>query len=198
MINRDFDIPTRRLYRRFVSFLLSLFQVDFVRMETNPGFNYLFCKRFVRLLHVFLPLSRLSVNINDHKREQFYSHPLFLILLLLLNEGALQYVIYLVGLLPSKYLGQFNKPRSQIDFGTFRWLIIRSFLLVILNACLKSLSIVFSSLLYVKWRTRLVLYLHSLYFTKQRYYHLINTTQQCQTHDDESIVGSASNHTIQT
>ena len=166
-------------------------------MKTSHGFNYLFCKRFARLLHVFLPLSRLSLNVQQN-REYFFSHPLVLILIILLNEGALQYIIYLVGLLPSKFYTALGKPEGERDFGAFRWLVIRSFIFVIANAFLKSLSTLLSSLLYVKWRTRLVLYLHSVYFTKQRYYHLINTTQQCQTREDEQIVASPSTHTIQT
>ncbi|CAF2550533.1 unnamed protein product [Rotaria sp. Silwood2] len=148
---------------------------------------------FIHLLHVFLPLSRLSLNVHHHYREQWYSHPLIILLLIFFNEGALQYIIYLVGLLPSAFYIELRKPSNQRDYSVFVWLVLRSFAYVILNALLKSLSIFLSSLLYVKWRMRLVLYLHSFYFTQQRYYHLLNMTQQKQTRENDY-----QNHSIQT
>ena len=47
-----------------------------------------------------------------------------------------------------------------------------------MNVFFASLSTFLSSLLYIKRRTKLVLYLHSFYFTRRRYYHVLNTTQQ--------------------
>ncbi|CAF5159267.1 unnamed protein product, partial [Rotaria sp. Silwood1] len=44
---------------------------------------------------------------------------------------------------------------------------------------------------------RLVLYLHSFYFTQQRYYHLSNTTQQNQNRNDNDHVSTYENHSIQ-
>lgn len=144
-------------------------------MSQSNGFNLLFFKRSLRLFHVFLPLSRLSI---DQYRESLLLHPLTLVIAGLLNEGALQYIIYLVGLLPSKYYTELGKPVDTRNQSSFRWLVLRSFCLVILNALLKSLSTFLSSLLYVKWRLRLVVYLHSFYLTKQRFYHLLNTTHE--------------------
>ncbi|CAF1365325.1 unnamed protein product [Adineta steineri] len=166
-------------------------------MSSKNSFNYLFFKRLGHLFHVFLPISRLSVNVNNHN-ERIYSHPLILILLILLNETGLQFIIYYVGLIPSQFYVQLGKSPNERDFKLFRWLVIRAFAFVILNAFLKSLSTLLSSILYVKWRTRLVLYLHSLYFTQQRYYHLLHTTQQNQNrnNDDRSIIYE--NHTVQT
>jgi ABC-type uncharacterized transport system fused permease/ATPase subunit len=166
-------------------------------MSEKYSFNYLFLKRFAHLLHIFLPLSRLSLNVYNHN-ERIYLHPLVLILLTLINEGALQFVIYYVGLLPSYYYIELVKPPDKRDFSIILWLIIRSFGLVALNALLKSLSTLLSSLLYVKWRMRLVLYLHSFYFTKQRYYHLSNTTQQNQNKREDDHPTVYENYTIQT
>lgn len=156
-------------------------------MSGKNSFNYLFIKRIAHLLHIFLPFSRLSSN---SYKEGIYAHPLVLICLLLANEIGLQFVIYFVGLLPSQFYVELSKAPGQRNFPLFRWLVLRSFGLVILNAFLKSLSTFFSSMLYVKWRMRLVLYLHSIYFTKQRYYHLLNTTQQNHNrsnHDQTSV-----------
>ena len=130
-------------------------------MGRTNSFNLEFLKRFFRLFSVFFSTSSNALQTNDY-RERFYSHPFILVLLILLTGVALQFVIYFVGLLPS----------------AFYKALTRSFGLVAINAFLKSLSTLLSSILYVKWRTRLVLYLHSLYFTKLRYYHLTNTTQQ--------------------
>ena len=166
-------------------------------MSTQNSFNYLFLKRFANLIHIFLPFSRLSLNVHNHY-ERIYSHPLVLILLILINEVGLQFVIYFVGLLPSEFYDQLTKPAEQRDMSLFRWLVLRSFAFVALNAFLMSLSTFLSSILYVKWRLRLVLYLHSFYFTQQRYYHLANTTQQNQNKTDDDRPLAFENHTIQT
>ncbi|CAF2404028.1 unnamed protein product [Rotaria sp. Silwood2] len=166
-------------------------------MSTTNSFNYLFLKRFAHLLHVFVPFSRLSLNVHNHN-ERIYTHPLILLLLILINEVGLQFVIYLVGLLPSQFYVELSKTPDKRDFAIFRWLVIRSFGYVTLNAFLKSLSTFLSSILYVKWRMRLVLYLHSFYFTQQRYYHLSNTTQQNQNRNDDDHVSAYENHSIQT
>ncbi|CAF1533875.1 unnamed protein product [Rotaria sp. Silwood1] len=155
-------------------------------MSSTNSFNCLFIKRLANLFRVFLSLSRLSLNGHHHYREQWYFHPLILLLLILINEGTLQFIIYLVGLLPSAFYAELRKPPNQRDHPGFRWLVLRSFVFVILNALLKSSSIFFSSVLYVKWRMRLVSYLHSFYFTQQRYYHLLNTAQQNQTRENDS------------
>jgi ABC-type uncharacterized transport system fused permease/ATPase subunit len=165
-------------------------------MNTKNSFNYLFLKRLAHLLYIFVPFSRLSLNVQNHN-ERFYSHPLILILLILVNESGLQFVIYYVGLLPSQFYDELTKAPEKRDFPLFRWLVICSFAFVALNAFLKSLSTFLSSLLYVKWRTRLVLYLHSFYFTQQRYYHLLNTTQQNQNREDDQVP-AYENHTVQT
>jgi ABC-type uncharacterized transport system fused permease/ATPase subunit len=166
-------------------------------MSEKNSLNYLFLKRFVRLLHVFLPLSRLSLNVH-HPNERIYSHPLILILLTLINESGLQFVIYYVGLLPKQYYDQLGKAPDKRDFPAFRWLIVRSFALIALNALLKSLSILLSSILYVKWRKRLVFYLHSFYFTQKRYYHVSNTTQQNLNKREDYPTPVYENYTIRT
>jgi ABC-type uncharacterized transport system fused permease/ATPase subunit len=166
-------------------------------MSTKNSFNYLFVKRLAHLLHVFLPLSRLSINVHGH-HEHIYSHPLVLVLLILINESALQFVIYYVGLLSSEFLTELSKVPDKRDFVAFRWLTLRAFALVILNALLISLSTFLSSLLYVKWRMRLVLYLHSFYFTKHRYYHISNTTQQNSNKQDDEQTSAYQNYSIQT
>ncbi|CAF3652243.1 unnamed protein product [Rotaria socialis] len=166
-------------------------------MSTKNGFNYLFLKRFAHLLHVFVPFSRLSLNVH-HPDERIYSHPLIIVLLILINEGILQYIIYIVGLIPSEYYVELSKPLDKRDFTVFRWLIVRSFGFVALNAFLKSLSTFLSSILYVKWRARLILYLHSFYFTQNRYYHLSNTTQQNQNRPNDENIPAYENYSIQT
>lgn len=166
-------------------------------MSTKNSFNYLFLKRFAHLFHVFVPLTRLSLNAHNYN-ERIYSHPLILILLILINEAILQYIIYLVGLLPSQYYFELSKPADKRDSVLFRWLVIRSFGYVALNAFLKSLSTFLASLLYVKWRVRLVLYLHSFYFTQNRYYHLSNTTQQNHSRNDDEQIATYQNPSIQT
>jgi ABC-type uncharacterized transport system fused permease/ATPase subunit len=166
-------------------------------MSTENSLNYLFLKRFAHLLHVFLPLSRLSLNVPNYN-ERIYSHPLILVLIILINEGALQFVIYFVGLVSSQFLVELSRSPDKRDFPAVRWLIIRSFALVALNAFLISLSTFLSSILYVKWRMRLVLYLHSFYFTQQRYYHLLNTTQQNLQKSEDDDPPAFQNHTIQT
>ncbi len=166
-------------------------------MSSTNSLNYLFVKRFVHLVHIFIPFSRLSLNVENHK-EHFYSHPLILIFFLLINEVGLQFIIYFVGLLPKEFYSQLSKSPDKRDFPAFRWLIIRSFAYVALNAFLKSFSTFFSSILYIKWRGRLVTYLHSFYFTQQRYYHLLNTTQQNQNNDNHDHESAYQNHAIQT
>ena len=166
-------------------------------MNTTNSLNYLFLKRFTYLLHVFIPLSRLSLNVYNYD-ERVYTHPLVLILLLLLNEVGLQFIIYLVGLLPSKFYVALTQSPNERDLSAFRWLVIRSLGYVALNAFLKSLSTFLSSILYVKWRMRLILYLHSFYFTKQRYYHLSNTTQRNQDRIDDHHGLTYENPTMQT
>jgi ABC-type uncharacterized transport system fused permease/ATPase subunit len=155
--------------------------------STINSFNLIFIRRLTQLVHIFLPLSRLSVNVHHNYRERIYLHPLVLILLLLANEGTLQYIIYLVGLVPSSYYSALGKPPNERDFGAFRWLVLRSFSLIIANALLKSSSDFLSSLLYVQWRMRLVVHLHSFYFTQKRYYHLLNAKQEIEHLSDHSI-----------
>lgn len=166
-------------------------------MKENHGFNFLFFKRSFRLLHVFVPLSRLSLNVHQ-SHERFYSHPLFLILLILINEAALQFVISRVLLIPSAFYELLPKPAAERDPVAFRWLVIRSFAWVAFDAFLASLSKFLSSLLYIKWRIRLVSYLHSLYFTRQRYYHVTNTTQQNGNRQGNARVLIYENYAIQT
>ena len=166
-------------------------------MSEKNSFNYLFLKRFIKLLHIFIPFSRLSLNVYNHN-ERIYSHPLVLILLILINQVALEIVIKYVGYLPSEYYTQLGKSPDQRDFSAFRWLLARSFGLVALNALFIALSSLLSSLLYVKWRMRLVCYLHSFYFTQQRYYHLANTTQLNQYKRDDDDASTYQNYTIQT
>ena len=103
-------------------------------MSAANSFNYLFLKRFAGLLHVFLPLSRLSLNVHQQYQEPLYTHPLILILLILVNEVGLQVVIYFVGLIPAQYYHQLGVRPDQRDFAKFRWLVLRSFGLVIVNA----------------------------------------------------------------
>lgn len=166
-------------------------------MGKTNGFNFLFFKRFLRLFHVFVPLSRLSLNVQQ-SHERFYAHPLFLILLVLVNEGALQFVISRVLLIPSAFYEQLPKPPAERDSVAFRWLVIRSFGWVVLDAFLTALSKLLASFLYIKWRIRLTAYLHALYFTRQRYYHISNTTQQNGNKRDEDQALVYENYTIQT
>jgi ABC-type uncharacterized transport system fused permease/ATPase subunit len=166
-------------------------------MSSKNSLNYLFLKRFIHLLHIFLPFSRLSLNVYN-QNERFYSHPLFLILLITINEVGLQFIIYFVGLIPSHFYDELGKSPDKRDFPAFRWLIVRSFAYVALNALLISLSTFLSSILYIKWRTRLVVYLHSVYFTQQRYYHVLNTTQQNQNNNNNDHVLDYQKHPIQT
>lgn len=133
-------------------------------MSSTNSLNYLFLKRFIHLLRIFLSFSN----------EYSYSHPLILVLIILINEVGLQVVIYFVFLLPADYYVALGKPPAERDFHAFRLLVIRSFGLVALNALLKSLSSFLASILYIKWRTRLIMYLHSFYFTQRRYYHVLN------------------------
>ena len=163
-------------------------------MSATNSFNCLFVKRLANLFHVFIPLSRLSLHV---QHERLYTHPLILVLLILLNEIGLQFVIYFVGLLPARYYDQLGRTSDKRDYPGVRLLLLRSFLLIGLNALLKTLSDFLSSLLYVKWRTRLVLYLHSCYFTKKNYYHLLNGTQQHRTQDTTSMPVYP-NHSVQT
>ncbi|CAF1507052.1 unnamed protein product [Adineta steineri] len=166
-------------------------------MGAENSFNYLFLKRIGRLLRILLPFSRLSLNIHNYN-ERIYTHPLILVLLILINEVGLQYVIYVVGLLSSVFLDELTKPVDQRDFPAFRWLVVRSFALVILNALLIAASTFLSSILYVKWRMRLVLHLHSFYFAKRRYYHLLNTTQQNTSRSKDDNLSTYQNYNIQT
>ncbi|CAF1117364.1 unnamed protein product, partial [Rotaria magnacalcarata] len=146
-------------------------------MSTTNSFNYLCIKRFAHLLHVFVPFSRLSLNVHNHN-ERIYTHPLILLLLILINETGLQFVIYLAGLLPSQYYVELIKAPDKRDFSVFRCFL--------------------SSILYVQWRMRLVVYLHSFYFTQQRYYHLSNATQQNQNRGDSDHLSAYENYSVQT
>ncbi|CAF1250936.1 unnamed protein product [Adineta ricciae] len=112
-------------------------------MPSENNFNYLFIKRFIQLFRAIL--SNPS-DFNGH----FYSHPLTLILLITVNQISLQFVIYLVGLLPSEYNFQLGKSPSERNLSEFHWLIIRSFLYVAINALLKSLSTFLSSILSIQ------------------------------------------------
>ena len=166
-------------------------------MASTNSFNFGFFKRLFHLLHVFLPFSIRSSSVPDHD-ERIYSNPSILILLILVNGVGLQFVIYFVGLLPSAYYAELTKEPDQRNLSIVNWLIVRSFFLIILNAFLKSLSTLLSSILYVRWRTRLVLYLHSFYFTQQRYYHVSNTTQQNPNRREDDTTVTQINYTIQT
>ncbi|CAF0768720.1 unnamed protein product [Didymodactylos carnosus] len=170
----------------------------------SHGLNFLFLKRFYNLFHVFIPISRLSLkNIDESSSTSCcscYQHPLLLIFLILANEGLLQYIIYLVGLLPSKFYVQLSASPNNRDLPMFRWLVLQAFIYVCINAFLKSLSQFLASVLYVKWRTNLVCYLQTLYFTKQRYYHLSNTTYEQKTQQKQQQENSRTykNYTLQT
>ncbi|CAF1236420.1 unnamed protein product [Didymodactylos carnosus] len=170
----------------------------------SHGLNLLFLKRFYKLFHVFIPISRLSLtNIDKNSSTPKYScpylHPLLLILVILGNEGLLEYVIYLVGLLPAKFYVQLGASPNNRDIPAFKWLVIQSFVYVCFNAFLKSSSHFLASILYVKWRTSLVCYLQTFYFTKQRYFHLSNTTyeQKYKQKQEEESRQTYKNYTLQ-
>ena len=146
-------------------------------MANTKSFNIEFLKRFRHLLSVLFPLPCRSTTVQKPPDERIYLHPTILILIILLNSIVLEFVIYYVGLLPSNYYTSLTSKPEERDMSAFRSLILRSFILVIINAILQSFSILFASILYVRCRTRIVLYLQSFYFTERRYYHLANTTQ---------------------
>ena len=155
-------------------------------MSSKNSFNFEFLKRFLHLLRIFIPFSCHSKYAIDHK-ERFYSHSLVVICLILANEIGLQFVIYLVGQLSGAFTSALSISRDQRNYSAFTWLVIRSFGLVVLNAILMAFSIFLSSILYLKWRTRLVTYIHSYYFTKQRYYHLLNSRTNSVDNPDQRI-----------
>ncbi len=150
-------------------------------ISTKNSFNYLFLKRFAYLLHVFLPLSRLPLNVH-HDNERIYSHALILVLLILISEIALQFVIYFVGLLSSEYLVQLGKSSGERDFVAFRWLVIRSFAYLTLKALLKSFSPLLSSLLYqiqhnkIKIKEKMIMqeYIKIIQYKRKKYIEKLN------------------------
>ena len=95
-------------------------------MHSTNSFNYLFLKRFIHLRQILIPLSSNSSHDN-HRHERFYSHPLFFILLIMLNEILVQFIVYLIRLVPSQFYDEFGKLPDKRDFPAFHWLIIRSF-----------------------------------------------------------------------
>ncbi|UJR17352.1 hypothetical protein I4U23_004247 [Adineta vaga] len=111
------------------------------------------------------------------------------------------YTNFSYGLLPSQYSFQLGKSSTERNLSEFHWLIIRSFFYVALDAFFKSLSTFLSSIIYIQWRKRLTVYLHSLYFTEQHYYHVLNPTTktECNTtseHNNPCSVESSSTNDV--
>lgn len=159
-------------------------------MVNTKSFNIEFLKKFFRLLTILTRTRNFS-------NERIYSQPFVFIILILLVSIGLEFVIYYVGLLPSEFYVELKKKADERDRSIFRNLVFRSFLLVIIDAFLTALVKLLSSILYIRWRTRIVLYLHSFYFTDQRYYHLINTTQSTKTNLVNDQIRFRRNYSIQ-
>ncbi|CAH1792366.1 unnamed protein product [Owenia fusiformis] len=121
-------------------------------IHQNYKFGLLFIKRLCRLLGVMFPSWKSA------------SVLLFVVIIMI---GLLeQYVIYNVGLIPSK----FYKSLGDKDQVAFRSDLLVSIGLVLAIAFIKSSSQYASGVLYLTWRGSITRYLHKQYFRDVLYY----------------------------
>ncbi|KAL3874416.1 hypothetical protein ACJMK2_037433 [Sinanodonta woodiana] len=124
------------------------------RQAPKVKFDLVFFKRFLRLFSWFFP-SWKSIPV--------------LLFVFLLSLGLLeQYVIYNIGLIPSKYY----KILGDKDHGEFWKQTGIAVALILTEAFIKSTSLFVVSLLYITWRGSVCTKLHKAYFKDVLYYTL--------------------------
>ena len=123
------------------------------------GLDGVFCRRAGALLAFMFPsCGSLSV---------------FLMLALLVACGAEQYVVYWVGVIPSRYY----KVLGDKDRDTFGTLTAECLGLMLVISFVKGARIYLSTVLYVSWRQLIDRALHRRYFSGINYY-LLNVLDQ--------------------
>jgi ATP-binding cassette subfamily D (ALD) protein 4 len=120
----------------------------------NTRFNWLFLKRFVRILRILFP-KFLSITLG------------FFIFFLFVRSSA-EYNYYNTGLIPSKFYGSLTAK----DPEDFKYSIINAMIVLISAATCKSAVDLVASILYVRWRSLLTSSIQRQYFDNLNYYKL--------------------------
>jgi ATP-binding cassette subfamily D (ALD) protein 4 len=138
------------------------------RREKQHGFNVLFVKRFLRLVRVVFP--------------RVCCKSLLLLAILMLTQSAVEYNVYLTGLIPSQFIYVLD-TRDMSGFKRALWM---STVTVVSVSICKSAGLLVSGLLYVRGRGLIVRRLHQLYFRGINYYH-VNVTDHSIDNPDQRI-----------
>ncbi|XP_052273117.1 lysosomal cobalamin transporter ABCD4-like isoform X2 [Dreissena polymorpha] len=136
--------------------------------KRQDGFNFLFFKRFVRLIPWLFPSWR--------------SIPSLLLVFLLCLGLLEQYVIYNIGNVPSKYY----KALGEKDHSAFWRLTGIAVSLIVSEAFIKSTTLYISTYLYLQWRDNITRHLHQKYF-KEVLYYAINVVDKSVDNPDQRI-----------
>ena len=127
------------------------------RPEARYSLGLLFLKRFYRCNKILFP--------------RVFCKSTTLFALLLVASLCQEFIIYHVGLIPSK----FYKVLGSKDSKAFRPLIFTALYFIVAIALANSAVKYISGTLYVQWRDALTSSLHSKYFFKETFFH-INTS----------------------
>ncbi|XP_037072038.1 lysosomal cobalamin transporter ABCD4-like [Pollicipes pollicipes] len=120
--------------------------------EGGYGLDRTFCRHAWALLKVMFPsLGSFSV---------------FQLVVLLIFSGSEQYVVYWVGIIPSRYY----QVLGDKDWNAFGTLTAECLGLVLVISFVKGSRIYISTILYVTWRQLVDRFLHRRYFTGINYY----------------------------
>ena len=140
--------------------------------QANVGRKYnldrLFVKRFYLCSKIIFP--------------KLICKPTLLFILLLVASVCQQYIIYNVGLIPSKFF----KVLGAKDTEGFRPLVFTAIYFIVAIAMANSAVKYISGVLYVQWRNAITSKLHKKYFFQETFFH-INTKGQRVDNADQRI-----------
>jgi ATP-binding cassette, subfamily D (ALD), member 4 len=115
-----------------------------------------------------IEIIKKTILLLKHLFPRFMSVATLLFVILLIDTIALEFVVYQVGLLGSKYF----KVLLNKDSSGFTLLAILSLGLILLNSFMRSLSDFISALLGIVWRKYITLRFHDLYFLNKNFYYI--------------------------
>lgn len=122
--------------------------------KKRPRFDWKFVQRFCNIQRVLFP--------------SWGSRSVLMFATLLLVTLTEQLIIYQVGVLPS----HFYNVLADKDYPSFRSLVGKAMVLILLNSTLKSVDQYICNQMYVGWRKTLTESLHTAYFQGRVYYTL--------------------------
>jgi ATP-binding cassette, subfamily D (ALD), member 4 len=133
--------------------------------------------------------SKRFLIILNHLFPSFLSFTTFLFFILIVTTTSLEFVIYQVGLLGSKYI----KVLLNNDSSAFTFLVLLSIILILINSLMRSLNSYIADTLGVIWRKNITLIIHDLYFSRKAFYYI--QQQKLPFNETHHLIGNDNNNT---